>query len=115
MLKQRRRTLKNRGYAANCREKRTSQKEELEMERTLLRGEVQRLRSQNQQVTTELHQLKNKYAALKSFAERSSHGAVSKVIVIKPEVETNKVHSESDILSSQESSTSYETDELSSL
>jgi len=68
-LKQRRRTLKNRGYAANCREKRLSQKEILESEKDNLRAEVHRLRRENDVVKMELTSLKNKYDALQRFAE----------------------------------------------
>lgn len=68
-LKQRRRTLKNRGYAANCREKRISQKEVLETEKDELRNEVDRLQRENDVVRMELSSLKNRYDALQRFAE----------------------------------------------
>jgi len=68
-LKQRRRTLKNRGYAANCREKRISQKEVLETEKDGLRNEVDRLQRENDIVRMELSALKNRYDALQRFAE----------------------------------------------
>ncbi|KAH9514471.1 hypothetical protein Btru_025336 [Bulinus truncatus] len=70
-LKQRRRTLKNRGYAANCREKRISQKEELETEKDKLRAEVARLQRENNIVKMELNALRNKCEALEQFAHRN--------------------------------------------
>jgi len=68
-LKQRRRTLKNRGYAANCREKRISQKEVLEVEKHDLKAEVDRLQRENDVVKMELHAMRSKCEALERFAE----------------------------------------------
>lgn len=68
-LKQRRRTLKNRGYAANCREKRISQKEVLETEKYQLKAEVDRLQRENDVVKMELSALRSKCDALERFAE----------------------------------------------
>ena len=70
-LKQRRRTLKNRGYAASCREKRITQREELEMERKLLKDKVDQLTHENMQVRDELDSLRAKYDALRTFAQTS--------------------------------------------
>ncbi|XP_067115702.1 v-maf avian musculoaponeurotic fibrosarcoma oncogene homolog Gb [Osmerus mordax] len=68
LLKQRRRTLKNRGYAASCRVKRVTQKEELEKQKSLLQQEVDKLASENAGMRAELHALRVKYEALQSFA-----------------------------------------------
>jgi len=63
-LKQLRRTLKNRGYAANCREKRLTVKEQLEMERELLRDEVMKLQHENDRVRYDMETLQRRYEAL---------------------------------------------------
>ena len=76
-LKQRRRTLKNRGYAASCREKRITQREELEMERKLLKDKVDQLTHENMQVREELDSLRAKYDALRTFAQTSKIAMVT--------------------------------------
>ena len=83
-LKQRRRTLKNRGYAANCREKRISQKEELETEKDKLRLEVERLQRENNIVKMELSALRNKCEALEQFAQRNDIRVLSHPHVVSP-------------------------------
>ncbi|KAL0993470.1 hypothetical protein UPYG_G00108410 [Umbra pygmaea] len=80
LLKQRRRTLKNRGYAASCRVKRVTQKEELEKQKAQLQHEVDKLATENASMKLELDALRSKYEALQSFARtvtRSPAAAVS--------------------------------------
>ena len=52
-LKQRRRTLKNRGYAHNCRNKRMLVKEDLELENGALRRTISELSRKLSSVTKE--------------------------------------------------------------
>ncbi|XP_038633117.1 transcription factor MafG [Scyliorhinus canicula] len=78
-LKQRRRTLKNRGYAASCRVKRVTQKEELEKQKAELQQEVEKLASENASMKLELDALRSKYEALQSFARTVARGPVMPV------------------------------------
>ncbi|XP_077475431.1 transcription factor MafK-like isoform X2 [Stigmatopora argus] len=79
-LKQRRRTLKNRGYAASCRVKRVTQKEELEKQKAQLQQEVHKLASENAGMKAELDALRSKYEALQSFARTVARNPVASVI-----------------------------------
>ncbi|KAA8582601.1 hypothetical protein FQN60_003832 [Etheostoma spectabile] len=76
-LKQRRRTLKNRGYAASCRVKRVTQKEELEKQKALLQQEVDKLATENASMKVELDALRSKYEALQSFARTVARNPVT--------------------------------------
>ena len=67
-MKQRRRTLKNRGYAASCRNKRLEVKDGLEEERVDVVGSIKRLKSNNSVIKQELVELKEKYEELKAWA-----------------------------------------------
>ncbi|XP_045620934.1 transcription factor MafK isoform X3 [Procambarus clarkii] len=71
-MKQRRRTLKNRGYAASCRIKRIEQKDELESERTTEQVDIDKLVLDNLNMRTEIDRLYQNYEALKKFANQKN-------------------------------------------
>uniref|UniRef100_A0A3Q3CHC0 Transcription factor MafG n=1 Tax=Haplochromis burtoni TaxID=8153 RepID=A0A3Q3CHC0_HAPBU len=93
-LKQRRRTLKNRGYAASCRVKRVTQKEELEKQKAQLQQEVDKLATENASMKVELDALRSKYEALQSFARTVARplipgkvAATSVITIVKSKTE----------------------------
>ncbi|KAF7989365.1 hypothetical protein HCN44_008039 [Aphidius gifuensis] len=80
-MKQRRRTLKNRGYAASCRIKRIEQKDELETEKTQEYRDMEAMQEDNNRMREEVQAWHGKYQALKKFA-------MERKIVIPPELQT---------------------------
>nr|AYI99244.1 transcription factor Maf [Spodoptera exigua] len=79
-MKQRRRTLKNRGYAASCRIKRIEQKDELETEKSQEWHDMELMQDENNRIREEVEALRGKYDALK-------RSAIMKNIPLPPELE----------------------------
>lgn len=67
-MKQRRRTLKNRGYAASCRFKRLEQKDDLEQEKQVVVADIHRLREDNRRIKEEIFSIEEKFQSLKQHA-----------------------------------------------
>ncbi|CAD7087979.1 unnamed protein product [Hermetia illucens] len=80
-MKQRRRTLKNRGYAASCRIKRIEQKDVLETEKSQEWVDLEQIQDENDSIHGEIESWRSKYEALKKFATANK-------IPLPPELET---------------------------
>ncbi|XP_057331581.1 transcription factor MafA isoform X3 [Microplitis mediator] len=72
-LKQKRRTLKNRGYAQNCRSKRLQQRHDLETTNSTLKIELQEIKIKNAQLTQERDMYKQRYEILRARCSQN-HG-----------------------------------------
>lgn len=73
-LKQKRRTLKNRGYAQNCRSKRLQQRQDLEIMNRSLQGDIHRLKVELSRVSQERDQLKQKLQIRQAHITASGGG-----------------------------------------
>jgi len=71
-LKQRRRTLKNRGYAATVRVKRDEVKGELEDKLTVVHDQEKKYRLEMEDIIAEVQKIKKTYSAILRYAHQNS-------------------------------------------
>lgn len=71
-LKQRRRTLKNRKYATDCREKKDSEVQTLEESKETETDSIANLESENEELRDKLQKLKSHYMKLYDFAKKNN-------------------------------------------
>ena len=104
-IKQERRTLKNRGYAANCRVKREKEEKNLEVANEELRKEIyaRRLRAQDirqdaknmkdqmQLLLREIEQLKEEEILMERKISQASNGEVNRLGSLMTEVKLENV------------------------
>jgi len=76
-LKQKRRTLKNRGYAQSCRTKRMNQRIELENANEILATELHKIKSELSRITQERDMYKQRFSALAAARESMSAAAAA--------------------------------------
>jgi len=71
-LKQRRRTLKNRKYATDCREKKDTEVQSLEVSKDSEADHIDGLEKENEELRDKLSKLKSHYLKLFEFAKKNN-------------------------------------------
>merc|ERR1719273_2287035 len=71
-LKQRRRTLKNRKYATDCREKKDTEVQSLEVSKDTETDAIDGLEKENEELRDKLSKLKSHYLKLFEFAKKNN-------------------------------------------
>lgn len=71
-LKQRRRTLKNRKYATDCREKKDTEVQTLELTKDSETDSLENLEKDNEELREKLSRLKSHYAKVLEFAKKNN-------------------------------------------
>ncbi|EDV29808.1 uncharacterized protein TRIADDRAFT_52592 [Trichoplax adhaerens] len=69
-IKQRRRTLKNRGYAQSCRTKRSSMKDNLQSRKKILMSQVQELRAKADKIAKDRDMYKSKCEVFRELEKK---------------------------------------------